>query len=352
MKTIPGMEGMDDILEQARRDLKHIKESSGGNRNQWAIYGKNAQIPPGGTGVYRIAPSSNIKAKFVMDGGVKKLRPGWKPKPLYVQAFEHWFDDAEGRRAQVWCTKTFEGQTARCPVCEMVTELSRSGDPKEAEAAKEMSAKEIFIWNAYFGPMGERTLTEEGVADIRQLHLQGNLSGFLLDFLLGGGKEAYQKNFADPVKGRDLIFERPPANKQGGRWKIQMAPNDTPLFTAEERDAFKGWADRIPDLQALLDKERRTYEFIYKKLHGSDPDPEADPVNAAADAEDESIVTGLDDEGDETADDADGLDVSEEEIEALGAELGTDEDEEETPPAPPPARKLPPPAKRPTAGRR
>jgi hypothetical protein len=91
--------------------------------------------------------------------------------------------------------------------------------------------------------------------------------------MTGGEQQQFARgDITHPSLGYDLLFNRP-VGGGGERWSVTVAPDPSPLYTATETAAFKGWATRLIDLDKMVKDETKDAAGIFKSYYGRDPEP-------------------------------------------------------------------------------
>mgnify|MGYP001588133730 CR=1 FL=1 len=248
---------------------------------RWDISGKNAIVDPGREIVSRLLPRWDFAQKFIAGG---KINPKYVDGPIFFEALEHWWDGPDGKRRREWCPQTF-GDTEACPIHEAWEELRASKSADDKKAASEIRPSETFLFNALMGPGGQRAVAEGGMIDIRYLPAPGTIFLAIINIMTGGEEESFAYgDISDVREGFDIKLSRPAA--QGDRWKVAVMPKATPLFVEGQKPAFAKWWERLIDLPAMVEKEMKPYEDLYRAFHGSEPPggTQRGPVTAASES--------------------------------------------------------------------
>jgi hypothetical protein len=276
------------VAELMRRRAKGVADhmNSGNFTKSWSFTGKNAIVEAGKAVTGRLLPRWDFANSVVLDPRTNKRAPNPAydfTKEAFVVALEHWWEQ-DGKWSHEWCPRMYEPQ-APCPVCISAGELVRSGAKEDRVYGKSLVAKEVFIFNALVGD--PRKIGQDGLADIRILPCTGSIYKQVSDLMTGGDNEKFALgDVCNPREGYDLSFKRPV--KDGGeRWAVQAAPQPTPLYGPPQAEAFKGWATRLIDLEAMLKAETKDVAGVFAAFYGRDPAPgeiegagEPDPVKA------------------------------------------------------------------------
>jgi hypothetical protein len=136
-----------------------------------------------------------------------------------------------------------------CPICARAAELSRSGNPKDSEAAYQLRATVKVFCNVI-----DRADPESGpkVWEFGK-KVWGQVESILSNEDAGG-------DFTDPNDGFDLIVDRKGTGKNDTEYKVLAARQASPL--SEDDAAAEVWIDGAPDLSPYtqpksLDEMRR-----------------------------------------------------------------------------------------------
>lgn len=263
---------MADWLASMKKKAETVRDKmgSGGSwKKKFNLTGKSAEVKPGGQVVLRLLPRWDIKDAFVKKGTKFVANPKYKGGPIYLEAFEHWWDGPGGQRTRVWCPKTLDKKGA-CPVCEGVAQLRTSPDPDDKKLAGEHDAREVFLFNMISKDPNtkKRRLAEDGSPDIRILVAHNTIFLGISNIMTGGGDDEFARgDVSNPKEGYDLLFTRPSGG--GDRWKVDPAPKSTPLYTADEKSAWGNWVTKLHDLQEWLKEEMKGYDELHKEYHGT-----------------------------------------------------------------------------------
>lgn len=307
------------VREAMRARAQQVKDNiakgqSGAFTRMWALHGKNAIVAAGQEIVLRLMPRWD---RYVAQNGKVTSSAAALELPIYVPAFEHWWDNSEGKRVREWCPViagpdgSLEGD---CPICEAAAELRTSSAADDKTLAKEIKAREVVLFNAMLGPLGARSFNE-GKPDIRPMAVPGTVFLAISDIMTGGEQESFARgDVSDPGEGYDLKLSRP--SGQGDRWKVDCAPQPSRLFAPAEAANWKGWWEMIPNLDEMLEKETKTYEELHQLFHEIKAAPAAGrgaaPATAPAIPADDPAMMGAGPEaptGEEVGDlDLEGLD--------------------------------------------
>lgn len=276
---------MDEMRQRAQAVRQKLTGSGGGDwLPRWDLVGKNAIVQPGREVMIRLLPRWDFAQKFLAGG---KINPAYKNGRIFVEAREHWWTAPDGRRHREWCPTMF-GANEPCPICEAWLELRTSKAAADKELAKDLKPTDVYLFNAILGPSNSRVLGDNGLVDIRYMPAPGTVFVGIIDIMTGGetGGDFACGDISDPKEGYDLKFTRP-ASSGGDRWKVHAAQKASTLFTAPQQPAFAKWWERIVDLQAMVEKEMKSYDDLYTAFHGSAPSA-SDGVAAPAAEEQEA----------------------------------------------------------------
>lgn len=269
------MSGLSVAVREAMRQkalaIKERLQGAGGfGLPRWGLSGKNSIVEPGHEVVLRLLPRWDIAQKYLRGGGGKvTLNPKYQDSFVYHEALEHWWDSADGSRpVREWCLKSLSSDEA-CPVCEAWQELRSSPAQDDKDYARRIRPQEVYLFNAVLGDVGRRQVSEQGLVDIRYLPTPGTVFLSIINIMTGGENEAFARgDISDPREGYDIKLSRPSA--QGDRWKVDCAPQPSPLFAEGEKVAFQGWVGRLIDLPKMLQDETKSYDDLYRAFHGSE----------------------------------------------------------------------------------
>lgn len=281
---------MSDWMKAMQDKAKEVKTKIGSGQplpfmKRLNLTGKNAAVKPGGQLILRLLPRWDIKDSYVLKNGKFEKNPEYKDGPVFFTAHEHWWDGDANQRVRIWCPTTF-GDKERCPVCEESERLKKSHDPDDKKYGTEIARKEVFLFNAIIKDPNtkKRMLTEDGAPDIKVLVAHGTVFIGISDVMFGGGEEEFARgNITNVKEGYDIKLSRP-AGGGGDRWKVDCAPNKSPLITDEERAAWgKEWVTLLINLPEWVKAEIKEYAELFKLYHGSEPAAEA-PATAPSKA--------------------------------------------------------------------
>jgi hypothetical protein len=282
------MQPLDPVIAEALRKRSQANRERMASTNftkTWALQGKNAIVEPGRDVVIRLAPRWDYANSMFLDPstGTRVPNPAYDTRLLkYVEALEHWWDGADGKRTREWCPQTIDlftkpGAPCACPVGVSSAALL-SGTAVDKEIGKGIRARRVFIWNAVVGdpkdPTGlRRRVNEQGLADFRPISLPERMFYDIADIMTGGDKSQFGRgDITHPAKGYDLILRRP-AGPGGGPWTVQVATESSRLYQPEQAAAFKGWVNRLVDLEDMIRKETKDAAGIFRAYYGRDPEP-------------------------------------------------------------------------------
>ncbi len=287
MATLP-----EALLQRMRDRSKGIKERQsaqfGPKAPRYDLFGKNAVVVPGGTLLFRLFPHWDYLSRWVKQGGKMVTNPAYEEKEPFFVGREHWYevDDGKGgvRPARDWCLSIFD-QEAPCPLCEASDAMVSSADADERKAGKDLSAKEVFAFNAIIKvqtPAGTSfKVDEKGRPDVRIMTLSDTITGQYLDLCSGGeaGEEHARGDVTSTVDGYTLKLVRPKA--KGERWRMDAALKPTPLFDKAkpaEAALWKEWWTLLHDVPDIIKQEMRAYADVYKDFHGQAPEGAEKPA--------------------------------------------------------------------------
>jgi len=253
-------------MQKRAQEVKD-RQAAGTFTKNFSLTGKNAIVEPGGEVIVRFGPRWTIA---LLVNGKLAMNPEYKSgeEPIFVGAWEHWWDTADGKTTHEWCPKTINRE-AECPVCIAASILMKSAEESERKYGKRIAAKEVFIFNAVVGV--PRKLAD-GKADLRTISVPGTVYTQVSDIMTGGETESFARgNVGDHAEGYDLKFTRP--RKDGNdRWAVTCAPNPSPLYDAKQAQAFAGWPGMLVNLEEMLTKETKTGLELFKAYYGRDPE--------------------------------------------------------------------------------
>jgi hypothetical protein len=275
------------VAEEMRKRAKGVADrmNSGNFTKSWSFTGKNAIVEAGKAVTGRLLPRWDYINSVVLDPTTNKRVPNPTydfTKVAFVVALEHWWE-SDGKWSHEWCPRMYDAAAA-CAVCISAAELMRSGAKEDRDWGKKLLSKEVFIFNAVVGD--PRKVGQDGLVDIRILSCTGTVYKAISDLMTGGDNEKFALgDVCNPREGYDLSFKRP-VKDGGDRWSVQAAPQASPLYGPPQADAFKGWATRLIDLEAMLEAETKDVAGIFQAFYGRAPGPgeiegsagEPDPV--------------------------------------------------------------------------
>lgn len=155
-----------------------------------------------------------------------------------------------------------------CPACIRSGELSRTGNPKDRDAAYQLSAKP-----RVFAVVINRKEPERGplVWEFgKKIHEQ--LKALRVNEDAGG-------DFTDPYKGFDIIIEREGTGKNDTRYLVMAARQSSQLAADEE--TMQGWIDGSPDVERFA--KPMTLDEVRKLIFGgADADDDDLPPQRSA----------------------------------------------------------------------
>lgn len=272
------------VMEAMRKKAAEIRQrmTSGANFvKRWDLNGKNSIVQPGHEVEIRLLPRWDFLNQWTVDAAGKRVdNPEYVPGLIFLPVSEHWWDKADGTTVREWCPKTF-GADQECPICEGVESLGNSADKADRELAKRSMSKEVYAFNAMVGGVGARLFSEEGKPDIRMMVTPNTVCFAISNIITGGEKPAFARGaIYDHRSGYDLKLSRPAS--QADRWKVDCAPESSPLFLDGEKGKYSGWSTMLVDLPAAIEKELKTYDQLYEAFYGT-PAPSGGGMEAGAD---------------------------------------------------------------------
>jgi len=274
------------IIEAMRKRAEAIKQrmdSSGSGFKRWDLSGKNALIAPGKELAARLLPRWDITSRWIRDPSGKTIEnPDYDvEQPIYFWAVEHWWDTPDGKTTREWCQKTFD-VTAPCPICEASDALRQSAAKEDRDAAKRIGRKNAVLFNAMIGPTGNRRFTEEGKPEIKFLAASDTIYNAIEQIMTGGTTPSFARgDISDYREGYDIKLMRP-VGGGNDRWKVDCAPQSTPLFLPVEKDKYKGWTSQLINLEEMVAGEVKSYNDLFKLYHGIDLATAQDEEDSAA----------------------------------------------------------------------
>jgi len=262
----------DRVRDAMVKKAQAVKEQmgSGESRRRLDLSGKKAIVAPGHEVVVRLLPRWDILKKYRTDAGGKvTVNPEYQDDVVFFEAFEHWWDSPDGRSTtREWCPCTFD-ENAHCPLCEAAEKLAESPDQNDKALGARIRAKEVFLFNAILGRVGQRAFTEDGRPDIRYLSAPATIFQAVSAFMTGGDEAEFARgDITDPRDGYDIKLIRPA--KQGDRWRVDCAPQPSVLFAPEEKEKAKGWPTLLVDVEALVRQEVKSYDTLYAAYYGTE----------------------------------------------------------------------------------
>lgn len=269
------MQPLDPAVSAAMRaqaQLVRERMNSGANFTRtWTLGGKQGIVEPGRDVIIRLCPRWDIADSMIVQGDKRVPNPAYKTNQLqFVIAFEHWWETGDGKTTREWCPCTVDPK-AVCPVCTSSTALMAGGSPDDRAFGKRIQARKVFVWNAVIG--NPRRVDASGLADIRPISLPGTLFNAVSDIMTGGDKEQFARgDITHPSEGYDLSAKRP-VGGGGERWSAQVAADPSRLYEAAQAAAFKGWVNRLTNLEDMLKKETKSPAGIFSAYYGRDPEP-------------------------------------------------------------------------------
>ncbi len=255
------------LAEKMRERARAVKErlNSGFTRG-WSLTGKSAVVEAGKEVIVRLGPRWDYATnpKYIR----RVLNPEYAADEIYVYAADHWWDGEEGRRIHEWCVKSVDPD-GFCPICFAAADLKRSGSKEDRDLADDIRAHDVFLYNALIG--SPRRLVD-GKPDWRYLAASPVVYDGITDIMTGGDTASFARgDISDPREGFDLKLSRPAANARNVRWKVDCAPDPSPLYGQDQKDAFKGWPSLLVNLEDLLKKEIKSPEELFKLFWGRSP---------------------------------------------------------------------------------
>lgn len=264
-------EWRDQFRGMAKNAREQARERNNNRAPRWDLKGKYAIVEPGASVIIRVLPRWDYALSILPNG---KPNPKYEEGLFLLYAIDHWWDGPDGKPTRAWCPKS-RNQAAKCPIHEDYDRLKASSAEEDQTLAKRIMPNDQYLINAMVGGTGKRRMDDQGRPDIRPMSLMPTLFG-RMEVLMFGSEDDPADSFArgdifSPEEGYDLRLTRP-AEGGGQRWAMDAAPKPSPLFLPQEADKFEGWADRLVDLEALLDDEMETYEALYERYFGTKPE--------------------------------------------------------------------------------
>lgn len=255
---------------RARAEAVRARQNAGTFTKSWNLTGENAICKPGSTEIVRLLPRWDYAESLIMgpDGKTRIPNPAYKPQVAYYRAHEHWFE-VSGKKQREFCPRLTLDQKFRCVIC-LAAQALFQGTKDDKKLGKDISAKEVFIFNAIVGDP-RRVDPETKLADIRPISCQGTIYNDISDIMTGGEKPQFARgNIMSPSQGYDLGFNRPAGKTSGERWSVDVVTDPSTLYQREQAAAFKGWVSRLTNLEEMVTKELKTEESIFKAYYGRD----------------------------------------------------------------------------------
>lgn len=259
------------------------------------LTGKNAIVKPGGQVVLRLLPRWDIQHSIKVMDGKMVSNPNYKGGPVFLLAYEHWWDGEGGTRVRVWCplsshvdTYTMNlpkdiDPTKLCPICDASEKLRGSPDSQDKKYGNDLAKGEVFLFNAVArDPVTKRRmLDDQGHPDIRVLPAQGTIFVAISNIMTGGGEAEFGRGDITNVKeGYDIKLTRPQG--QGQRWAVEVAPNATAMVTPEERAVWGQWHMQLINLVDWVAAEMKPAEELHKLYYGAEAGAPAEIPTASA----------------------------------------------------------------------
>lgn len=255
---------------RARADAVRARQNAGTFTKSWNLTGENAICKPGSTEIVRLMPRWDYAESLIMgpDGKTRIPNPNYKPQVAYYRAHEHWFE-VGGKKQREFCPRLTLDQKFRCVIC-LAAQALFQGNKEDKKLGKDISAKEVFIFNAIVGDP-RRVDADTKLADIRPISCQGTIYNDISDIMTGGEKPQFARgNIMSPSQGYDLGFNRPAGKTSGERWSVDVVTDPSPMYTKDQAPSFKGWVSRLTNLEDMVKKELKTEESIFKAYYGRD----------------------------------------------------------------------------------
>lgn len=269
-----------NLMAMMRARAQAVKEKLAGSGGgdwlpRWDLTGKSAVVEAGRELVIRVLPRWDFAQKWIAGG---KPNPEYKNGPIFFEAIEHWHTSPDGKRHRSWCPKIW-GADEACPIHEAWEELRVSKAAADKELAKDLKPTDVYLFNALIAtPTGSWAVDDAGLADIRYMPCPGTIFLGIINIMTGGENEEFARgDISDPREGYNLKLSRPAG--QGDRWKVDCMPKPSPLATDVQKAAFAKWWERLADLPAMVERETKSYDDLYKAFHGVAP-----PVGQSAPA--------------------------------------------------------------------
>ena len=276
------MAGLSEAVKkmmQAKQQEVKDKMASGNFTKQWNLTGKNTIVQPGDEVVVRFGPRWDIVIE-VNGKLIKNPEYISGAEPIFVIAYEHWWDADGGKTQHAWCPKTLNPD-AECPVCIASAISLKEGTEDSKKYGKRIQAKEVFIFNAVVGIPRK---IADGKADFRIMSVPATAFSQIVDIMTGGSEESFARgNVGDHLEGYDMKFSRPRKDAQGDRWKVDCAKLPSALFAEGQKAAFANWPGLLVNLEEMLTRETKTPLDLFKAFYGRDPEADemSDQMSAA-----------------------------------------------------------------------
>jgi len=284
------------LRDQMRKEAQEIRERQAGASftRGWSLTGKSAIVAPGKDVVVRLSPRWDYAQSVVLDPAtntrVQNLAYD-RTRPQCVMTFEHWWEQDGGTPTMEYCP-VHDTRKCSCPLGAASAANLASASKDDKEFGRRIKGRQVFLYNAAVGD--PRLVGSDGLVDIRVLTVPGTVYTAIADIMTGGDKEQFARgDITHPREGYDLVLKRPVAGG-GDRWSVQVAANPSPLYDAATQGAaFKGWVNRLTDLDEMLRKETKDAAGIFKAFYGRDPKPGEIAGDAPGVRESTASVSGV-----------------------------------------------------------
>src|SRR3989304_6327190 len=242
-----------ETLQRLRDKAKVTKTRMQGTGGDFARYaslvGKNAIVASGEGVVVRLLPKWDFVAKrYVKDKAGKVVEnPKYRREECWFGAWEHWFDNKDGKRQRAWCRKNL-GEEETCSLCTAAAALKSGGTDEEKEQGRSWDQKEVYLYNVI---LRGAQFAEDGKPDVRILTAPATVYTKISDLCTGAEDDAEQRfalgDVSDPCEGYALRIIRPAS--QGDRYDVKAATKPTRLYEKAEEAKWAGWYTRLYDLE-------------------------------------------------------------------------------------------------------
>lgn len=238
----------------------------------------------GGAGFMKLVAGQNM---------VRILPPVAGLKSPFVVVYQHYVDLPDGQRYSFACPRLMAKPAKRCPVCEEVARLAKTGNGEDSKRSRDWTAK-----RRVFAAVIDRKNPDAGPQ------------------ILGFGKQIHEAlielrrnedvggDYTHPTRGIDVIIKRTGSGKLDTRYEVNLARKSGPIV----HDA--GLMDEIYTQMPDLTRFARVpdYDEILARLQGEEPSRGAQRRGGgrSARAQDTAFADSVDAEFEEVDDSEDG----------------------------------------------